>query len=92
MGIRMALGAQRADIIELVIRSAAGTVLTGIVFGLVLSIAVNRIVAHWVQSSSRDPLVLASVAILLLMIAAGACLWPARRASTVDPVQALRAE
>ena len=92
MGIRMALGAQRRDIVELVIRSAAGTVLVGMIVGLALSIALNRIVAHWVQSSPRDPLILAAVAVLLIVIAASACMWPARRAATVDPVQALRAE
>ena len=59
MGIRMALGAQRLNIIGLVLRSVAATVGVGIVVGLVVSIALNRIVSHWVQSSSRDPLTLA---------------------------------
>jgi predicted permease len=92
MGIRMALGAQRQQIMRLVLRSVAGTVGTGIAFGLALAIALNRIVSHWVQGSSRDPLVLAAVAVLLSCIALLACLWPARRAATVDPMRVLRTE
>jgi ABC-type lipoprotein release transport system permease subunit len=77
---------------RLVLRSVAGTVGTGIAFGLALAIALNRIVSHWVQGSSRDPLVLAAVAVLLSCIALLACLWPARRAATVDPMRVLRTE
>ena len=92
MGIRMALGAQRYNIIELVLRSVASTVGVGIVVGLVVSIALNKIVSHWVQSSSRDPLILLTVALILALIALLACLWPARRAATLDPLKALRTE
>ena len=92
MGIRMALGAQRSDIVELVMRSVAVTVGTGIALGLALSIGLNRVVSHWVQSSSRDPFTLVAVAAILALIAALACFWPARRAATLDPVKALRSE
>jgi predicted permease len=92
MGIRMAMGAQRADIIKLVLKSVAATVAVGMVVGLVASIAMNRIVSHWVQSSSRDPLTLLAVAIILVGIALLACLWPARRAANLDPMKALRTE
>ncbi len=92
MGIRMALGAQRFDIVRLVLRSVAATVGVGIVAGLVVSIGLNRIISHWVQSSSRDPLTLLIVAMILVFIALMACLWPARRAATLDPVKALRTE
>ena len=92
MGIRMALGAQRYNIIELVLRSVASTVGVGIIVGLAVSIALNKIVSHWVQSSSRDPLTLLAVAVILVAIALLACILPARRAATLDPMKALRTE
>ena len=92
MGIRMALGAQRYNIIELVLRSVASTVGVGIVVGLAVSIALNKIVSHWVQSSSRDPLTLLAVAVILVAIALLACILPARRAANLDPMKALRTE
>jgi predicted permease len=92
MGIRMAMGAQRMDIITLVLKSVAATVGIGMAVGLVASIALNKVVSHWVQSSSRDPLVLLAVALVLVLIALMACLWPARRAANLDPMKALRTE
>jgi putative ABC transport system permease protein len=92
MGIRMALGAQRYDIIRIVLRSVAATVGVGIVVGLAVSVGLNRIISHWVQSSSRDPLMLLIVAVVLVMIALLACILPARRAAMLDPVKALRTE
>ena len=92
VGIRMALGAQRLDIIRLVLRSVAATVGVGIVVGLAVSIGLSKIVSHWVQSSSRDPLTLLTVALILAFIAFLACVWPARRAATLDPMKALRTE
>ena len=92
MGIRMAMGAQRIDIINLVLKSVVGTVAVGMIVGLAASIALNRIVSHWVQSSSRDPLTLLAVAIILVGIALLACFWPARRAANLDPMKALRTE
>jgi predicted permease len=92
VGIRMALGAQRVDIVRLVLRSVAATVGVGIVVGLAISIGLNKLVSHWVLSSSRDPLTLIAVAVILVMIALLACLWPARRAANLDPMHALRTE
>jgi predicted permease len=92
VGIRMALGAQRMDIVRLVLKSVAATVGVGILIGLVASVALNKIVSHWVMSSSRDPLTLIAVALILVVIAVIACLWPARRAATLDPMKALRTE
>ncbi len=92
VGIRMAMGAQRLDIVRLVLRSVAATVGVGIVVGLAVSIGLNKIVSHWVQSSSRDPLTLLTVALILAGIALLACVLPARRAASLDPVKALRTE
>ena len=92
VGIRMALGAQRVDIVQLVLRSVAATVGAGIVVGIAVSIGINRIVSHWVLSSSRDPLALTAVVLILAAIALLACILPARRAATLDPVKALRSK
>jgi len=92
MGIRMAMGAQRSDIISLVLKSVAATVAAGMIVGLAVSIALNRIISHWVSASSRDPLTLLAVATLLVLIALLACFWPARRAANLDPMKALRTE
>jgi ABC-type antimicrobial peptide transport system permease subunit len=92
VGIRMALGAQRVDIVQLVLRSVAATVGAGILVGTAVSIGINRIVSHWVQSSSRDPVALITVVLILAAIALLACILPARRAATLDPVKALRSE
>ena len=62
------------------------------VVGLAVSVGLNKMVSHWVQSSSRDPLTLLAVALILSGIALLACVLPARRAATLDPVKALRTE
>ena len=64
----------------------------GIAAGLVLTLALNKILARWAEGSSRDPLVLLAVMILLSLVAAVACIGPARRAVNVDPMTALRYE
>ena len=92
MGIRIAMGAQRSDIITLVLKSVAATVAIGMFVGLMASIALNRIVSHWVLSSSRDPLTLIAVAVILVATALLACILPARRAASLDPMNALRTE
>jgi ABC-type antimicrobial peptide transport system permease subunit len=64
----------------------------GILAGLGLSFALNRLIAQWVENASSSPLVLLAASFLLLGVAALACLLPARRASAVDPMTALRSE
>jgi len=92
VGIRMALGAQRSDIIRLVLQSIAATVGIGIALGTAVSIGLSKMVGHSVQSSSRDPLTLLVVIVILALISLFACIWPARRAATLDPMKALRTE
>jgi predicted permease len=91
-GIRMALGAQTGHVLKIVFASAGISVGSGIVAGLGLSFALNRFIGRWVENASASPLILLAVSLLLLMVAALACLLPARRASAVDPMSALRCE
>ena len=92
LGIRMALGAPRANVIRLVLGNTAATLGAGMTVGLGLSVVLNRIVVPWAGGSSRDPLTLLAAALLLLLVAAIACVLPAWRAATIDPMQALRTE
>ena len=91
-GIRMALGAQKWHVLRIVFTSAGISVGLGIVVGLGLSFALNRLIAQWVENGSASPLILLAASSLLLAVAAAACLIPARRASGVDPMTALRCE
>jgi putative ABC transport system permease protein len=63
-----------------------------LVAGVILSLALAQAIATWTQETSRDPLILVGVVMLLAAAAMVACLVPARRASVIDPVTALRYE
>jgi predicted permease len=91
-GIRIALGAQRGHVLKIVFASIAASVGTGIAIGLVLTLALNKVLARWAEGSSRDPMVLLIVTVLLGVVAAIACFAPARRAIGIDPITALRYE
>ena len=91
-GIRMALGAQRGDVLQMVLLSTTFSVGSGLLAGVVLSLALNRLIEHWAQGNSIHLAVLLGVTVLLVGVAAMACLLPAHRASTVDPMKALRYE
>ena len=91
-GLRFAVGAQKVDVVRLVLRSAAITVGAGIAVGMLLSLVLSRILASWAGGSSRDPIVLLIVAMVFLLTAAVACLVPATRAASIDPMRALRTE
>jgi putative ABC transport system permease protein len=92
VGIRMALGAPRASIIRLVLASTGTMLGFGVAAGLGLSVALNGVVASWAKGSPRDPFTLLASAILLLLVAVAACVVPAWRAATIDPMRALRTE
>ena len=91
-GIRMALGAEAGDVIRIVLSSTAIQVSSGVAAGIALSVAFNKLATKWVTESSHDPMILGGVTLLLVVAAALACLVPARRAASVDPMEALRCE
>ena len=91
-GIRLALGARATDVFRLVLSSTAGSVGSGLVVGLILSLAFSKLATRWVNETSRDPLILTLVTILLVSAAVAASLAPARRAASTDPMTALRYE
>jgi putative ABC transport system permease protein len=91
-GIRMALGARPSDVLRTVFASTVVSVGGGLAGGVLLTFALSNVLAQWAQGSSRDMVVLLSAIALLGTVAGLACAAPARRASTVDPMTALRYE
>jgi putative ABC transport system permease protein len=93
IGIRMALGAQRADVLRMVVGRAMVLAVAGIGLGALGAFALTRLMAKLLFSvRPEDPLTFAAVAVLLAMVAVLASYLPGRRATRVDPVVALRAE
>jgi len=91
-GVRMALGAQRASVIRLVLQASLMTVAVGAVIGIVLSLSLSKFIATSSHATIRDPLMLSGVSALLLAATALACLYPAWRAASIDPMQSIRFE
>ncbi len=91
-GIRMALGATRAQVLRLVFTTTARKVAAGLACGLLLSLLFKGILSKFAEGSSYNPLVLGAVMLLLVLTSAVAAFIPARRASAVDPMEALRYE
>ena len=93
IGIRMALGAGRGDVLRLVLRTALRLVGSGVVLGVIVSLGATRALAHQLFGiTPYDPATLSAVALLVLGVGFLACYVPARRASRVDPTVALRYE
>lgn len=93
IGVRMALGANLADVLGMILRQGAWLTGVGLAVGLGLSLALSRVLQSLLyQMSALDPLTFAGVAVLLALVAGLACYLPARRAAQVDPTVALRCE
>lgn len=93
IGVRMALGAQRTDVLGMVLRQGFLLVAIGLGIGLALSVGFSQVVRGLlVGIGAVDPIAFASVSLVLILVAAIACFVPARRATRVDPLIALRYE
>jgi macrolide transport system ATP-binding/permease protein len=93
IGIRMAIGAQRIDVIQMVVRQGVVLSLAGVICGVAAAFGVTRVMNTMLYHvKAMDPLTLAAVSVLLLLVSLLACLLPARRATRVDPLIALRYE
>jgi ABC-type antimicrobial peptide transport system permease subunit len=93
IGVRIALGADRAAVRRLVIREGMALAGAGLALGLVAALVLSRVLASLLfETRTQDPLTLAAVGALLLFVALLACAIPARRAANLDPHAALRVE
>src|SRR5262249_40461423 len=93
IGVRMALGAQAADVVRLVLRQGSRLVIIGVALGLLLSAVATRVLAAALYGiSPTDPLTFGVITLLLGIVTLLACWIPARRATQVDPLVALRHE
>jgi putative ABC transport system permease protein len=93
IGVRMAIGAERAEILRLVLRGGMAAALPGIALGLLGALALSRVLGTLLfEVGARDPLTYAAAGVALALVALIACYVPAARATRIDPMTALRAE
>ncbi|HUK46093.1 MAG TPA: FtsX-like permease family protein, partial [Terriglobales bacterium] len=91
-GIRLALGAQRQDVLRIVLVSAGASVGLGLAFGAALSLGMGRVITRWVENGAHDPRIVLAVSLIVIAVAALACVVPVLRALAVNPMTALRNE
>ena len=93
IGLRMALGAETRDVIKLIVKQGMGLTLIGAMLGVMLAVAVTRLLASLLYGvTPTDPTTFAGVVLFVIGVAVLACYLPARRATKVDPMMALRCE
>src|SRR5947209_15118013 len=93
IGVRIALGAQTRDVLKLIVSQGMKPVIIGLAVGIVATFALGRLIASQLfDVSAHNPALLSGATLLLAATALVACLLPARRATRVDPIQALRTE
>jgi ABC-type antimicrobial peptide transport system permease subunit len=93
LGIRMALGASRESVVYMVVRQGLGLALAGTLVGIVGALALTRLLTSLLYATSpTDAVTFAAVSLLFLTVAAVACFLPARQATVIDPLVALRQE
>jgi ABC-type antimicrobial peptide transport system permease subunit len=93
IGVRMALGAARRDVFRLILGEGGKLAVTGVAIGIIASYLLTQFLRTLLYGiTPTDPLTFTAVALLLLLTALLACFFPARRASRVDPMEALRSE
>jgi len=88
----MALGARARDVVRIVLSATSWNVGAGLLAGVLLCLVFDKVASQWVTESSRDPMILGGVTVLLMAVAVMACLAPARRAASIDPMDAVRHE
>ena len=91
IGVRMALGAQAAQVLWLILKRSIVQMAIGLSLGIAGAFGVSKLLASMLfQTGARDPILLLGIVSLLVAVSTAACVWPARRATRLDPVNALR--